>query len=98
MSNNRKDVLAKVTGKAIYANDIRLPGMVYAKVVRSPIPSGRIVSIDASQAEAMPGVLRVFTAKDIPGIPNQPTDRPVLCHDRVRHVGDGVALVVAETN
>ena len=98
MSNNRKDVLAKVTGKAIYANDIRLPGMVYAKVVRSPIPSGRIVSVDASEAEAMPGVLRVFTAKDVPGITNQPTDRPVICPDRVRYVGDAVALVVAETN
>ena len=45
----RKDVLPKVTGRAVYANDIVLPGMVYAKVVRSTIPSGRIRSIDASE-------------------------------------------------
>lgn len=98
MTNNRKDVVAKVTGKAVYANDIRLPGMVYAKVVRSTIPSGRIVSIDYAEAEKMPGVIKVFTAKDVPGITNQPTERPVLCPDRVRYIGDGVALVVAETN
>ncbi len=93
----RKDVLPKVTGRAVYANDIVLPGMVYAKVVRSTIPSGRIRSIDASAALEMPGVLRVFTAGDIPGIPSQPRERPVLCPDRVRCVGDGVALVVAES-
>ena len=95
--NNRPDILAKVTGKAMYVNDISLPGMVYAKLVRSPISSGKIVSIDASVAEKMPGVLRVFTAKDIPGIPNQPCDRPVLCPDRVRYIGDAVAMVAAET-
>ena len=74
MSNNRRDVLAKVTGKAIYANDIQMPGMVFCKVVRSTIASGRIRSIDTARAEQVPGVLRVFTAKDIPGIPNQPCD------------------------
>ena len=95
--NERKDVLAKVTGKAVYANDMELPGMVYAKVVRSTVPSGKIVSIDSAAAEALPGVVRVVTAKDIPGIPAQPKERPVLCHDRVRYVGDGVALVVAES-
>ena len=66
-------------------------------MVRSTIPSGRIRSIDASAALEMPGVLRVFTAGDIPGIPSQPRERPVLCPDRVRCVGDGVALVVAES-
>lgn len=95
--NNRPDIFAKVTGKAMYVNDISLPGMVYAKLVRSPISSGKILSIDASAAENMPGVLRVFTAKDIPGIPNQPCDRPVLCGERVRYIGDAVAMVAAET-
>ncbi len=95
--NNRPDILGKVTGKAVYVNDISLPGMVYAKLVRSPISSGRILSIDTSAAEKMPGVLRVFTAKDIPGIPNQPCDRPVLCGERVRYIGDSVAMVAAET-
>ena len=79
MSNNRKDVLAKVTGRAVYANDIQMPNMVFCKVVRSTIASGRIRSIDCSEAEKMPGVVRIFTAKDIPGIPNQPCDRPVIC-------------------
>ena len=97
MSNNRRDVLAKVTGKAIYANDIQMPGMVFCKVVRSTIASGRIRSIDTARAEQVPGVLRVFTAKDIPGIPNQPCDRPVICGDRVRYIGDAVALIAAET-
>ena len=95
--NNRPDILGKVTGKAVYVNDISLPGMVYAKMVRSPISSGRIISIDTSGAEKMPGVLRIFTAKDIPGIPNQPCDRPVLCGDRVRYIGDSVAMVAAES-
>ena len=95
--NSRKDVLPKVTGKAIYANDIELPGMVYAKVVRSTIANGKIVSIDPSEAEKMPGVIRVVTAKDIVGIPSQPRERPVLCAERVRYIGDGVAMVVAET-
>lgn len=95
--NNRPDILGKVTGKAVYVNDISLSGMVYAKLVRSPISSGRILGIDPSAAEKMPGVLRVFTAKDIPGIPNQPCDRPVLCGDRVRYIGDAVAMVAAET-
>lgn len=93
----RKDVLPKVTGRAVYANDITLPGMVYAKVVRSTVPSGRILSIDDAGALETPGVLRVLTAKDIPGIPSQPRERPVICPDRVRYVGDAVALVVAET-
>ena len=95
--NNRKDVLAKVTGKAIYANDIRMADMVFCKVVRSTISSGRILSIDTAEAEKVPGVVRIFTAKDIPGIPNQPCDRPVICGDRVRYIGDAVALVAAET-
>ena len=71
--------------------------MVFCKVVRSTIASGRIRSIDTARAEQVPGVLRVFTAKDIPGIPNQPCDRPVICGDRVRYIGDAVALIAAET-
>lgn len=95
--NPRKDVFAKVTGRAKYAGDLKLPGMVYASVVRSPIASGNILSIDAAAARAMPGVLAVYTGADIPGIPGQPKERPVLCQKRVRYIGDGVALVVAET-
>ena len=70
----RKDVLPKVTGRAVYANDIVLPGMVYAKVVRSTIPSGRIRSIDASAAleqlndgvAGAQGAVRIDLNGDIP--------------------------------
>lgn len=95
--NHRKDVLAKVMGKAVYANDIQLPGMVFAKVVRSTIPNGRILSIDSAEAEKMPGVIRVFTGKDVPNLRHLPKERPVICLERVRYIGDAVALVVAET-
>ena len=95
--NKRKDVLAKVTGRAVYANDIELPQMVYAKVVRSTVPNGIIRSIDSKEASRMPGVIRIITAEDIPGIPSLPRERPVLCPGRVRYIGDGVALVAAES-
>ena len=95
--NRRKDVLAKVTGRAVYANDIELPQMVYAKVVRSTVPNGIIRSIDSEEASRMPGVIRIITAEDIPGIPSMPRERPVLCPKRVRYIGDGVALVAAES-
>lgn len=95
--NVRKDVLAKVTGKAIYTNDLVLPGMLFVKVVRSTVSNGRILSIDTEAAQNMPGVVRVFTGKDVPGIRHLPKERPVLCLERVRYIGDAVALVVAET-
>ncbi len=95
--NHRQDVFSKVTGTALYAGDLLLPSMVYAAVVRSPIPHGRILSIDLEKARLAEGVLAVYTASDIPGIPSMPKERPVLCKDRVRYIGDGVALVVAET-
>lgn len=95
--NPRKDVFAKVTGKAKYAADMKLPGMVHAVVVRSTVSSGWLRSIDSAAALAAPGVAAVLTGRDIPGVPNQPNERPVLCPDRVRYIGDGVALVVAET-
>lgn len=97
MGNNRKDVLAKVTGQALYANDLTLPGMVFCKVVRSTVANGRIVSVDCGAAERMPGVVRVFTGKDVPGLRHLPKERPVICLERVRYIGDAVALVVAET-
>ncbi len=95
--NNRKDVLAKVRGAAIYANDIKLPGMVHGVVVRSPHSAARILRVDKKEALGMPGVLDVLAGEDVPGIPGQPKERPVLCKEQVRYVGDGVALVVAET-
>lgn len=71
--------------------------MLYLKVVRSPYPHARIINIDSSKALALPGVRAVFTAADIPGLAGQPKERPVLVPDVVRYVGDGVALVAAES-
>lgn len=93
----RLDAAVKAAGKAIYVDDMVLPGMVYGAVVRSPHPHAEIRSISAEKAEKEAGVLGVLTWKDIPGIIAQNLERPVLCSDRVRYIGDGVALVAAET-
>ncbi len=92
------DGLAKGTGRARYTDDIRQPGMLHGKILRSPHPHARIVAIDTSRAEALPGVHGVVTGKDMPVtygiIPWTPDEYP-LCVDRVRYVGDGVAAVAA---
>ena len=93
-----KDAIRKVTGKEIFSDDLELPGMLYAKILRSPYPHARIRSIDTSKAEALPGVKAVITYKDSPpthilcAIHNW--EGPVL--DKiVRFVGDEVAAVAA---
>ena len=88
----------KAAGRVEYIGDITVPGMAYAKIVRSPLPHARIVSIDASRALALPGVRAVLTATDIPGTPTGRNikDVPLLCGDRVRFVGDKVAVVAAD--
>ena len=103
----RVDARAKVTGEAEYPGDLAMPGMLHAKILFAGRPHARILSIDTAEAEAVPGVVAVFTAKDVPvneyGL--QTPDQPVLCGpgstrpgaDVVRFVGDQVALVVAET-
>ncbi len=106
-SVRRVDAVAKVTGEALYPGDINMPNQAYMKILFARRPHARIVRLDTSAAEALPGVLAVFTAKDVPvneyGLIMP--DQPVLCGpgsakphaDRVRFVGDQVALVVAET-
>jgi|LSQX01.1.fsa_nt_gb CO/xanthine dehydrogenase Mo-binding subunit len=91
------DSRQKATGDAIYTTDIRLPGMLYGKILRSPIPHGRIVSIDTSQAESLPGVKIVITAKDTPMIRFGTTheDWYLLAPDKVRFVGEEIAAVAA---
>ena len=64
----RKDSAIKVTGEAIYAGDIKMPGMLYGKALRSQYPHAKILSIDTSAAEAIEGVHCVMTARDLPGI------------------------------
>jgi 4-hydroxybenzoyl-CoA reductase alpha subunit len=94
----RVDGRAKVTGQTRFADDLQLPRMLHCKLLRSPIPHGRIVSIDTSRALAHPGVHLVLTGRDLPieyGILPVSQDEQALCLDKVRFVGDPVAAVVA---
>src|SRR5881392_2312472 len=94
----RVDARAKVTGQTRFADDIFLPRMAYCKLLRSPHPHARIRKIDTSRAAAHPGVYLVLTGKDVPiqyGILPVSQDEQALCVDRVRHVGDPVAAIVA---
>ncbi len=96
---NRKDAFEKVTGQAIYASDLAMPGMFYMKLVLAERPHARILSIDTAEAKKQPGVAAVLTARDVPvnryGL--LVADQPVLCDAEVRFVGDPVAAVVANT-
>jgi CO/xanthine dehydrogenase Mo-binding subunit len=106
-SIKRVDAVGKVTGETLYPGDINLPGQAYMKILFANRPHAIIRSLDTRAAEALEGVIAIFTAKDVPVneygliLP----DQPVLCGpgsgklyaDRVRFVGDQVALVVAET-
>lgn len=95
----RVDAEEKVSGAALYADDIEFgPGLLYAAVVESPHAHAKILSIDTSEAEKAPGVARVVTGKDFPytfGLYMQ--DRYIFALDRVRFAGEQVAAVVAET-
>ncbi|MGH9244898.1 MAG: molybdopterin-dependent oxidoreductase [Acidimicrobiales bacterium] len=93
----RTDALEKVTGRAPYAYDMYLPGMVYGEILRSPYPHARITSIDTSRAMAMPGVLAVYTHKDMPQAKYGAfvQDETALADGVVRYVGEGVAAVIA---
>lgn len=90
--------LDKSSGRAVYTDDIKLPGMLHGKILRSPHPHAEIVSIDTRAAEALEGVHAVVTGGDMPVqygiIPWTPDEYP-LCTDRVRFIGDGVAAVAA---
>jgi CO/xanthine dehydrogenase Mo-binding subunit len=85
----------KVTGRAQYASDVRLPGQLYARVLRSPYPHARIVSIDTSKAEAAPGVHAVISVLNVPDIPWFEDGK--LFDWTVRYIGDEVAAVAAES-
>jgi len=89
----------KVAGKATYAADKTFPRIVWGKAVRSGFPHARIVSIDTSKAKAHPGVLAVITAQDVPDVltGRQLQDTPILALDRVRFIGEKVAVVGAES-
>lgn len=97
----RVDVREKVLGYGEYPDDVEMEGMVYASAVRSKYPRARILDIDYSKAEALPGVLAVLTAKDVPnnkvGHLQQDWDVMIAKGDITRAVGDAICLVVAET-
>ncbi len=86
-------------GQTRYTGDLSFPGMLHARIKRAGIASARIISIDTSAAEAMPGVMAVLTGRDIPVNSFGPSlqDQPVLAAERVFHAGDGVAAVAAVT-
>ncbi len=91
----------KVTGRAEYVHNLRLPGMLYGRIFRSSIAHGRIKRLDVSAAQAVGGVHRVVTAADLKEIVRDPYygpafhDQPVLAVDKVRYVGEPVAVVLA---
>src|SRR5687767_634398 len=96
--HRRVDGTAKVTGHAVYTDDIALPGMLHAKILRSPHPHARILSIDTSAAEAVPGVMGVAVGSEMPtpyGIIPWTPDECALATDRVRYIGDAVAALAA---
>ena len=101
------DFVDKVKGALHYAADWRLPGMLHGRIVRSQLPSARITGIDVSTARALPGVVAVLTAADVPsnrivemasgGLAELEVSMPVLATDRVRYLGEPVAVVAAVT-
>ncbi len=108
----RREDVRFLTGNGRYTDDINLRGQAHAHFLRSEVAHGKIAALDTAAAAAMPGVIRVFTAADFEGVGGLPcgwqvTDRhgqpmqepkhPVLAEGKVRHVGDPIAVVVAET-
>ena len=94
----RLDGSAKVRGQAVYADDIALPRMLHCKILRAQAPHARILSIDASAARRLPGVVAVITGRDLPirfGILPVSQDEAALEEHKVRYVGDPVAAVAA---
>ncbi|MEM4329453.1 MAG: hypothetical protein QXI50_07365, partial [Candidatus Caldarchaeum sp.] len=95
----RRDAYEKASGKTKFASDMLPVDCLWVATLRSKHPHARILMIDVSKAARMPGVVGVFTHRDVPN--NRyglfVKDRPVLCDDRVRYIGDPVALVAAES-
>ena len=111
-STKRREDVRFLTGAGRYTDDIVLHGQTYAAFARSDVANGVIRSINTTAAEAMPGVLAVFTGEDFADVGGNPAGwlinsrdgepmkepkRPVLAHGKVRHVGDAFAAVIAET-
>ena len=91
----RVDGIEKVTGKAKFVGDISVPGMLYGKILRSPYPHARILSIETKEAEALAGVVAVLTAADITDVNPIYNGRPVIAMQKIRYVGEPIAAVAA---
>ncbi|MFN9128467.1 MAG: xanthine dehydrogenase family protein molybdopterin-binding subunit [bacterium] len=112
-SVQRVEDLRLLRGLGRYADDVTLPGMLHAAMLRSSVAHARVRGIDTSAARAMPGVHAVITAAEIAGVPGQPVPtvplrlqplpcmepyrQPVIVQDRIRHVGEVLAIVIADT-
>ncbi|MBA2459366.1 MAG: molybdopterin-dependent oxidoreductase, partial [Gemmatimonadales bacterium] len=109
-SIKRREDPRLITGTATYTDDVKLPGLTYAAILRSPYAHARITAIDISAARGAPGVLAVYTGRDLQAktvpvpcawnVPNcdlKVPPHPLLAVDKVRYVGDGVAMVVADS-
>ena len=105
ISGPRSDIHGHVTGRTQYYADRTFPGMLHLAMVRSPHHHARILSIDTSEAEKSPGVVRILTHKDVPKnvytilclIQVEPDDEPCLAVDKVRYRGEQVVAVIAES-
>ncbi|MCI3953467.1 MAG: aerobic-type carbon monoxide dehydrogenase, large subunit CoxL/CutL-like protein, partial [Burkholderiales bacterium] len=97
----RLEARAKVTGRAEYVHNLRLPGMLHARIFRSTIAHGRIKRIDVTAARAVAGVHRIVTGEDIRTLIPDPYygpafhDQPILALEKVRYAGEPVAVVLA---
>ncbi len=92
------DGASKVTGKGLYTDDLRIPGMLFSKILRSTYPHAKLLLIDTSRAEKIPGVVAVLTGKEVQeryGILPLGHDETALAVDKVRYVGEGVVAVAA---
>lgn len=93
----RRDARERITGAIKYTEDIVLPGMLHAVLVRATVPSGMIRAIQTDAAQREEGVVRVLTAADVPdrGYGNLLRDQPIFARDRIRYVGEPVAMIAA---
>ena len=103
----RREDMRFLRGRGEYVDDVNIPGLLYAVILRSSVAHGRLVSIDASAALAVPGVHSVITGADMHGGPPiipmrlqplpefKPFEQPVIAHDKVRYVGEPIAVLLA---
>lgn len=95
----RLDAPSKVTGQAVYANDLKMPGMLFGALLQSPLAHAKILNVDTTRAKKLPGVKAVVTAEDAGlvkyGASPARYDETLYCHNKVRYVGDEIAAVAA---